>query len=123
MICTSIRVHPLGGGGAGDQTTLEVDVVVDLLLTVGRCYGEQQQQWPRVLRWFEGVAARSGGGSFSFVTAMFSSQQKAAMREVLGSVQHSCSSRSGDGVDEDGPDNVMSLIERIEKVKSIFELN
>ena len=98
-------------GGAATQA-LEVDVVVDLLLTVGRCFGEQNQQWPRVLQWFEGVAARSGVASFSFVTALLSSHQKNALREVLHSVGHaSANNRSDD------------LSKRLEKVQSVFELN
>mmetsp|Transcript_7330 Transcript_7330/g.12315 ORF Transcript_7330/g.12315 Transcript_7330/m.12315 type:complete len:623 (+) Transcript_7330:67-1935(+) len=72
-------------GGSATQV-LEVDVVVDLLLSVGKCFGEQQQQWARVLLWFEGVAARSGSTSFSFVVSMLSAQQKEALVSIVDSV-------------------------------------
>lgn len=98
--------------GAASQT-LEVDVVVDLLLAVARCFGQQQHQWSRVLLWFEGVAARSGAASFSFVTAMLSVQQKAAMSAVLDSIPLTSSSGSeGEGVRE-----------RISNVRAAYELN
>lgn len=74
--------------GAGEQT-LEVDVVVDALLAATRCFGEQRQQWARVLSWFEGLSVRSGGASFSFVAAMFSTAQKEALRAALLSAETS----------------------------------
>jgi hypothetical protein len=78
--------------------TLEVDVVATLLLAAGKCFGEQRQQWGRVLRWFEGVAVRSGESSFGFVVAMLSGEQKQAMATVLESVERgACNSDGDDG--------------------------
>ena len=97
---------------------LEVDVVVDLLLTVGRCFGERNQQWPRVLLWFEGVAARSGASSFSFVTSMLSTRQKDAISAVLAAVESACAASNGSRAEEE-----TSFAERLERVKCVYELN
>lgn len=81
-VSCNLELHVCTLGGSATQM-LEVDVVVDLLLSVGKCFGQQQQEWARVLLWFEGVAARSGSTSFSFVVSMLSAQQKEALASIV----------------------------------------
>ena len=112
----------IGCVGAAAQT-LEVDVVVDLLLVVGRCFGERDHQWSRVLLWFEGVAARCGAASFSFVTSMLSAEQKRALSAVLDLVAEHIAERGASCGEEDGSDEARTERMILKGVRSVYELS
>ena len=63
------------------SSILEADVVVDLLLSVSRCYGDMRGNWDTVLSWF---AAASSLSSFSFIKSLLSTQQLTALHNALG---------------------------------------
>lgn len=88
------------------QITIESSVVVDLLYSIGICYGRYQNRWNYVLKWFELFFKLN---SFLFIKMLFTKTEKDNLLTILNEYKEYYKSNNGNSNDNEINENNDSL--------------